>query len=713
MKKLFLSLISLALAGSAYAQLNTFSEGDVISAEQMNENFEYLEQQFRGARATIVDCGTSGTGSGINEAIAQGFNDITVSGTCNENLVFSIWNNDASSSSATDSRLTNRFLKITGTTSDTKIVDTSQNTEAVIYVEGATTVFLKNLTLEGGNSGIRGVRNSTILLEDVAVRDFTARGIGVVDSSFLGSKGSLTIEGNSAAYGIILYSSSGWQEQASISGVRTGVASYAGSHFFIAPSFEIQAENIGIDITNGSVVEKWGDSNGAISNTKEAGIRVKKGTLHYVGGNLEIKNLQSGPALQLEDAKAEIHNLNIPNFDAGTDTAAIYAVTSELRLNDSTASTTTGGASHIISSGMAKMWLNNINFSGKFEVAVLGLYAGSHAIVEGSQLTSNSYLGIDLTGMSSIWIFGTDVTAQGEGVTAEENSFFQIRDGSTIKVSDGTGIIAETGSGVYVRSGSNITSTGGPAIDMQQNTWLNIESVEQGETTIIDRTDTSQSDIELAGNSSINVGEGNQIGEVSCTSLTSLAGNLSGVGQWKGGCETSTSSTGTLDDLQGTWITSCYKDENDLDGPTHIKESFKVSGTNITSKTTYFTDASCADPMLDADGTFSNLHIGDKIALAGEITGYQITYTLQTYTNTLLSSKITDSFNTDNYCGITWTMNTAVDILGKTCDGNSNPVKNTSIFSLYSISGNNLFLGTTETTTYPITVNTSIMYVKQ
>ena len=69
MKKLFLSLISLALAGSSYAQLNTFKEGDVISAEQMNENFQYLEQQFRGARATTVNCDDGET---INGAIENG-----------------------------------------------------------------------------------------------------------------------------------------------------------------------------------------------------------------------------------------------------------------------------------------------------------------------------------------------------------------------------------------------------------------------------------------------------------------------------------------------------------------------------------------------------------------------------------------------------------------------------------------------------------------
>ena len=80
-----------------------------------------------------------------------------------------------------------------------------------------------------------------------------------------------------------------------------------------------------------------------------------------------------------------------------------------------------------------------------------------------------------------------------------------------------------------MRSGVNITSTGGPAIEMLQNSWLNIESVEPGETTIINRTDPAGSDIELKGSSSINVGEGNQIDNVSCTNRNSLAGELGGL----------------------------------------------------------------------------------------------------------------------------------------------------------------------------------------
>jgi len=72
MKKLFLSAISIALAASAYAIPNTFSEGDVLSAEKMNENFQALEQQFRGARSTNVDCAAQGTDALVVKFTSEG-----------------------------------------------------------------------------------------------------------------------------------------------------------------------------------------------------------------------------------------------------------------------------------------------------------------------------------------------------------------------------------------------------------------------------------------------------------------------------------------------------------------------------------------------------------------------------------------------------------------------------------------------------------------
>ena len=97
MKYLLLALSFLLLSFVSYAQLHTFRDGDVISAEKMNENFLYLEQQFRGARSITVDCDAGET---INGAVQNGYTNITVSGTCSENLVFSIWNNDGGPSSA-------------------------------------------------------------------------------------------------------------------------------------------------------------------------------------------------------------------------------------------------------------------------------------------------------------------------------------------------------------------------------------------------------------------------------------------------------------------------------------------------------------------------------------------------------------------------------------------------------------------------------------
>jgi len=247
---------------------------------------------------------------------------------------------------------------------------------------------------------------------------------------------------------------------------------------------------------------------------------------------------------------------------------------------------------------------------------------------------------------------------------------------------------------------------------MQQNTWLNIESVEQGETTIIDRTDTSQSDIELAGNSSINVGEGNQIGEVSCTSQTSLAGNLSGVGQWKGGCETSTSSTGTLDDLQGTWVTSCT-------GPDQYgvfrDSSIEVSGTTLIANFTDYSDV-CQTPRWRKQSTLTNLSIGEEVTLTNGATGYQFTMNWELQTLTPYDDNAKQVANDNNYCGrMNWEIGVAGDITGIDCgDLGAFPPKGITLYNTYSLTGNNLFTGEHRTDgTYPESVTTDQIHVKQ
>ena len=82
MNKILSTIIGFIFFGSiASAQLTEFSQGDILSAGAMNQNFKYLEDRF-GSRLNekTVDCGTSGTGSGINAAIKDGYNSIIVKG---------------------------------------------------------------------------------------------------------------------------------------------------------------------------------------------------------------------------------------------------------------------------------------------------------------------------------------------------------------------------------------------------------------------------------------------------------------------------------------------------------------------------------------------------------------------------------------------------------------------------------------------------------
>ena len=160
MKKLFLSAISIALAASAYAIPNTFSEGDVISAEQMNENFESLINS-NVLRATTVNCDDGET---INGAIEKGFNDIIVSGTCNENVDFTVWRDSAGEFGDPNGKPAPRLLKLSSGSTPGVIVDTSSNNRSTITVTNGSTLILENISVQGGTHTVYATRNSNLLM---------------------------------------------------------------------------------------------------------------------------------------------------------------------------------------------------------------------------------------------------------------------------------------------------------------------------------------------------------------------------------------------------------------------------------------------------------------------------------------------------------------------------------------------------------------------
>ena len=106
--------------------------------------------------------------------------------------------------------------------------------------------------------------------------------------------------------------------------------------------------------------------------------------------------------------------------------------------------------------------------------------------------------------------------------------------------------------------------------------------------------------------------------------------------------------------------------------------------------------------------------IGDNVTFTDGTSGRKITYAVQTYEMTVFSTTTAAGYNSASLCSLTtWTTDTPVDLLGKNCSGTAIPPKNGTYYNLYNLMGNNLLLGNPETNTYPTTVNTNALYVKQ
>ena len=119
------------------------------------------------------------------------------------------------------------------------------------------------------------------------------------------------------------------------------------------------------------------------------------------------------------------------------------------------------------------------------------------------------------------------------------------------------------------------------------------------------------------------------------------------------------------------------------------------------------------------ESTYSSLSIEDKITFWDGTSGYRFTYVIQSEEHTPLSVSQTNNFNNFNagigFCGLTsWITGIPEDILGRNCFGEliETIPKNTTMFNILNLVGNNLYLGDRNTITHPISPNTSGMYVK-
>ena len=172
-----------------------------------------------------------------------------------------------------------------------------------------------------------------------------------------------------------------------------------------------------------------------------------------------------------------------------------------------------------------------------------------------------------------------------------------------------------------------------------------------------------------------------------------------------------TTLSGELAKVQGTWVTSCY-----FNGTLYVKETFTVSGTTVSDHDNYYTDASCANLSFSEDGTYSGLTIDEDnpVTFTDGTTGYRYSAKTTSYTMNVRTTQVADSLNSQALCGDTnWAANTPNELSGKVCDGVSYPPINTTWMNLYNLMGSNILFGTPSIVTYPTTVNTSMVYVKQ
>jgi hypothetical protein len=419
---------------------NSFSEGDIVSAEEMNANFQHLEQQFQGTQQALAKTVNCAAGEKIGDAINNGYTNITVSGTCTENLLFfEEWGDNTFA-------LAPRYLKLTGADSTAKIVDATGGSENTIFVGSGTTLSMENITISGGTYGVAAYRNSNLLLSGVTIEGFTQRGISIGDSSYLGvNDGGVTITGGTGSeFGIYFTNgSSGWVHTSNISNVERAINLYAQSFTYLY-NFNFNASKRGINLGDHSTVVRYQDGAGVIEGTSEYAINASQGNFYSWGsGSLTIQKLNGGRGIHMEGgASGFIANLKMPDFDntgSGGNAAISVGYNSALSLEDAEISGSTDGA--LINVGNSSgIELRGLTLSGSSaDSALIGMDRNSNAVIENSTITvTSAQKGIDAWASCRLDIQNSTISG------TVSNALVGVARGSSAKI-DGSTLTLESG----------------------------------------------------------------------------------------------------------------------------------------------------------------------------------------------------------------------------------------------------------------------------
>jgi len=160
---------------------HTFSANTAAKASEVNENFKYLLERF-GTRKTTVNCYS---GESITTAL-KNYNHIVISGVCTENI------------SLDGETLPHRVVILEGSSSASDGITAASSASPVIDINYHVFVRVKNLTLKGGQMGLKVRRNGIALISNSIVENNSGHGICACGTSFMLSESNI-IRNNSSS----------------------------------------------------------------------------------------------------------------------------------------------------------------------------------------------------------------------------------------------------------------------------------------------------------------------------------------------------------------------------------------------------------------------------------------------------------------------------------------------------------------------------------
>jgi len=536
MNKILSTIIGFIFFGSiASAQLTEFSQGDILSAGAMNQNFKYLEDRFGGLNEKTVDCGTSGTGSGINAAIKDGYNSIIVKGICKENIKWRTKKGERG------------YLKLKGYSNDQtsdKIIDNSSSSNSVIEL---TISYLKidNLIISGGTRGVEVFGNSLLWADNVTVESYTQRGINI-DSSSVGWLGNVTVDGTKQSASDEMGIRFGRGSNGYIYGTTTvkgnssdsGGIVASGGFVWLDGTINLDSNKRSLAIDTGGTIGFSDNSNTTITNSTDYGIKVNYGKL-WNNGTMTISDSSDGNwGISIDRSDAYLSNLTVTGGSGSDNLVGIYG--SRLMLDNVTIKNHGGSLLDINRSNL--IFQNTINLTNESSSDGCLVYIGDSNFrfmgttsITGTNNSNCNALNIfrskgeiDIMNVTSpsqaLYAVSSDVRIKGGSFSSSGGNGISVREGSRFRLESGSSNLSITSSGsdaLEVRSsyvkldkGSNnltISSTSSDDFDITNRSFSTLE--------IVDHTYTN---IEVRDASNLIINSDATITNLTCTSTSNI-----------------------------------------------------------------------------------------------------------------------------------------------------------------------------------------------